>query len=347
MVKVSADLSSVTVVGFDLAKLVFQVCCLDAQGQVVLNRSLKRREVLPFFERLRGCLVGIEACGSAHHWGRALIARGHEVKLIPPAYVKPYVRRQKNDAVDAAAIAEAVTRPTMRFVAVRSIDNQAELMHHRVREMLVTQRTQMLNAVRAHLAEVGVIAAQGAHNARALAHLLASGHPDIPSCVAQALLPLAGRIDELDTQIDALDKHLAIAAKADPQARRLMTIPGIGPQTAHALVATLGPDGIAQFASPRELSAFLGLAPRQNSSGGKTRLGRISKMGNQYVRKLLVVGAHSVLCHRERHNDALRTWAKALIANKPFKLVAVAVANKMARLVYAVLTSQTDYTAKA
>lgn len=347
MGKLSVDLSSVTTVGFDLAKHVFQVCCLNAQGLVVVNRSLKRREVLPFFERLGACLVGIEACGSAHHWGRALIARGHEVRLIPPAYVKPYVRRQKNDATDAAAIAEAVTRPTMRFVVVRSIDNQAELMRHRVRDMLITQRTQLLNALRAHLAEVGIIAAQGAQNARALAHLLANEHPDIPACVAQALLPLVGRIDALDAEIDALDKQFALAAKTQPQVRRLMTIPGIGAQTAHAIVATLGPDGIAQFTSARELSAYLGLTPRQNSSGGKTRLGRISKMGNQYLRKLLVLGAHSVLCHKERHNDALRAWAKALIAHKPFKLVAVALANKMARIVFALLASQSDYTAKA
>lgn len=343
MSKVTPDLLSVTVVGFDLAKLVFQVCCVDAAGKVVLNRSLKRREVLAFFEKLPPCRVGMEACGSAHHWGRQLIARGHDVKLMPPAYVKPYVRRQKNDATDAAAIAEAVSRPTMRFVAVRSIDNQALLMRHRVRETLVGQRTQLLNALRGHLAEAGVIAAQGARNARALADLLANGHPDIPACVARALLPLARQIDELDTAIDVLDKELAADAKADAQARRLMTIPGIGPQTAHAIMATLGPDGIGQFGAPREFAAFLGLVPRQNSSGGKARLGRISKMGNAYLRKLLVVGAHAVLHHREKHTDPLRTWAKALLGTKPFKLVAVAIANKMARIVFAMLSGQTDY----
>ena len=347
MSKVTLDLSSVTVVGLDLAKHVFQVHCVDAGGKVVLNRSLKRREVLDFFRKLPICRVGLEACGSSHHWGRQLLALGHDVKLIPPTYVKPYVRRPKNDAADAAAIAEAVTRPQMRFVAVRSIDNQALLMRHRVRETLVAQRTQLLNSLRGHMAEAGLIAAQGARNARALAALLSEGHPDIPSCVAQALLPLATQIDELDTAIDVLDKEFAAAAKADAEARRLMTIPGIGPQTAHAIVATLGPDGIGQFSGSREFAAFLGLVPRQNSSGGKQRLGRISKMGNAYLRKLLVVGAHSVLHHCERHNDPLRNWAKALLATKPFKLVAVAIANKMARIVFALLSSQSAYTAPA
>lgn len=347
MSKVAPDLSSVTVVGLDLAKHVFQVHCLDATGQMILNRSLKRREVLDFFRRLPMCRVGLEACGSSHHWGRQLLALGHDVKLIPPAYVKPYVRRQKNDAADAAAIAEAVTRPSMRFVAVRSIDNQALLMRHRVRETLVAQRTQLLNSLRGHMAEAGLIAAQGARNARALAGLLSSGHPDIPSCVARALLPLATQVAELDTAIAALDKELATAAKADVEACRLMTIPGIGPQTAHAIVATLGPDGIGQFSGPREFAAFLGLVPRQNSSGGKQRLGRICKMGNAYLRKLLVVGAHSVLHYAKRHNDPLRNWAKALLAGKPFKLVAAAIANKMARIVFALLSAQTDYTAKA
>jgi transposase len=345
MSKVTPDLSSVTVVGLDLAKSVFQVHCVDAGGKVLLNRALKRREVMDFFRKLPNCRVGIEACGSSHHWGRQLLALGHDVKLMPPAYVKPYVRRQKNDATDAAAIAEAVTRPTMRFVAVRSIDNQALLMRHRVRETLVGQRTQLLNSLRGHMAEAGLIAAQGARNARALAGLLAEGHPDIPSCVAQALLPFARQIAELDAAIDVLDKEFAAAAKVDVEARRLMTIPGIGPQTARAIVATLGPDGIGQFSGPREFAAFLGLVPRQNSSGGKHRLGRISKMGNAYLRKLLVVGAHSVLHHRERHNDPLRNWAKALLAAKPFKLVAVAIANKMARIVFALLSSQSAYAA--
>ena len=263
---------------------------------------------------------------------------------MPPAYVKAYVKRQKNDAADAAAIAEAVTRPSMRFVPVRSIENQAQLMHHRVREMLVQQRTQILNAVRSHLSGIGLIAAQGAHHARSLINLLGEGHPDIPQCVAQALVPLAKQVAELDNAIKELDETITRAAKADADARRLMTIPGIGPLTAHAVVATLGPDGTSQFDGPRTFAAFLGLTPRQNSSGGKVRLGKISKMGNIYVRKLLVVGAHAVVQHHAKHDDALRNWSKRLLEGKPFKLVAVAVANKMARLIYALLTNGTDYT---
>jgi transposase len=285
----------------------------------------------------------MEACGSAHHWARSLQALGHEVKMIPPAYVKPYVRRQKNDAADAAAIAEAVTRPSMRFVAVRSIDNQALLMQHKARELLVGQRTSLLNALRGHLAEVGVIAAQGADHARALAALIEAGHEDIPACVAEALRPLTEQIAHLDAAIDKADKAILASARADTQARRLMTIPGIGPLTALAITATLGPDGAQQFSGPRELAAFLGLVPRQRSSGGKERLGRITKMGNAYLRKLLVVGAHAVLRHQAKHEDPLRQWVRRLLETKPFKLVAVALANKLARIAFAVLTSDRPY----
>ena len=347
MSKLPSDLSSVTTIGLDLAKHVFQVHCIDAEGRVLLARSLRRVQLLRFFASLPPCLVGLEACGSAHHWGRELLALGHDVKMIPPAYVKPYVKRQKNDAADAAAICEAVTRPSMRFVAVRSVENQAALMAHKVREMLVQQRTQLLNSLRGHLAEVGVIAAQGAPNGRALAALIVCDHEEIPRVVAQALMPIVKQLHILDAAIGAADKEMATSAKACPQARLLMSIPGIGPTTATALVATIGAGGISQFCSPREFAAFLGLVPRQNSSGGKERLGRITKMGNQYIRKLLVVGAHAVLHHAAKHSDPLRQWAKMLLIAKPFKLVAVATANKMARLVYAILSSQKPYATAA
>ena len=347
MKTLSADMASVTTIGLDLAKHVFQVHCIDAAGNVLLARSLRRAQLPPFFASLPPCRVGLEACGSAHHWGRELIALGHDVKMIPPAYVKPYVKRQKNDAADAAAICEAVTRPSMRFVAVRSIENQAALMSHKVREMLVAQRTQLLNSLRGHLAEVGVIAAQGITNGRALAALIEAGHEEVPECVAQALMPVVAQLAILDTAIHKADKEMAEAAKACSQARLLMSIPGIGPTTATALVATIGEGGVAQFSGPREFAAFLGLVPRQNSSGGKERLGRITKMGNQYIRKLLVVGAHAVLHHVAKHSDPLRNWAKALLATKPFKLVAVATANKMARMVYAILAQQNRYRAAA
>ncbi|QLC26840.1 IS110 family transposase [Parasphingopyxis algicola] len=340
-------MSSVTVVGLDLAKHVFQVHCVDTEERIVVARSLRRSQLLPFFASLPPCRVGLEACGSAHHWGRALMALGHDVKMMPPAYVKPYVKRQKNDAADAAAICEAVTRPSMRFVAVRSIENQAALMVHKVREMLVSQRTQLLNILRGHLAEAGVIAAQGACHGRALAALIEADHEDVPASVAEALMPVVEQLHHLDAAIAASDREIAAAAKACPQARLLMSIPGIGPLSASALVATIAEGGIDQFSGPREFAAFLGLVPRQHSSGGKERLGRITKMGNGYIRKLLVVGAHAVLHHAARHSDPLRKWAKALLASKPFKLVAVALANKLARIAYAILASQKPYTAAA
>ena len=263
---------------------------------------------------------------------------------MAPAYVKAYVRRQKNDAADAAAICEAVTRPSMRFVPLRSLENQAALMHHRVREMLVAQRTQVLNAVRGHLAEIGVIAAQGPKNARDLARLIAADAAALPPAVCAALAPLVRQRDRLDEEIGLADDAIKAMAKADERARSLMSIPGIGPVTASAIAASV--QDVSSFSGSREFSAYLGLTPRQNSSGGKERLGRVSKMGNRYLRKLLVVGAHAVLYNRKGHDDALRTWACKLMETKPFKLVAVALANKLARIAFAVMRDQTPYSAK-
>jgi transposase len=297
-----------------------------------------RNKLLEFFASLPSCLVGLEACGSAHHWARELVKLGHDARLMPPAYVKAYVRRQKNDAADAAAICEAVSRPSMRFVPLRSLENQAALMHHRVREMLVAQRTQVLNAVRGHLAEIGVIAAQGPKNARDLAKLMATDEDRLPYLVRAALAPLVRQLDRL------ADDAIKAMAKADESARRLMSIPGIGPVTASAIAASM--QDVSSFSGSREFSAYLGLTPRQNSSGGKERLGRVSKMGNRYLRKLLVVGAHAVLYNRKGHDDALRTWACKLMETKPFKLVAVALANKLARIAFAVMRDQKPYSAK-
>ena len=310
---------------------------------MIVAKALRRKDVLPFFASLGPCLVGMEACGSAHHWGRELMALGHDVKLIPPAYVKPFVKRQKNDKNDAAAIYETLSRPGLRFVKVRSIANQAVLMSHKAREMLVQQRTQLLNGLRGHLAEVGVIAAQGTCNMRSLGALIHEGHPQIPEAVRASLMPLVTQIEHLDSAIRAIDADIATQAKADPVSSRLMTIPGIGPITASALAATVGDP--SAFSGPREFAAFLGLVPRQNSSGGKTRLGPITKMGNQYLRKLLVVGAHAVLVHQARHSDPLRMWARKLLETKPFKLVAVATANKLARMAFALMSQNTRYTA--
>ena len=342
MRKQNIDLSAAVTVGLDLAKLIFQVHVVDGSGGVLLTRAIRRQDLLPFFEQLPPCLVGLEACGSAHHWARRLIGCGHDVRLMPPAYVKAYVRRQKNDAADAAAICEAVTRPSMRFVPVRSIANQAALMHHRVREILVAQRTQMLNALRGHLAEIGIIAAQGPNNARSLAALIGSGdEAEIPSTVQTALAPLVRQIEHLDAEIAVSDDAIEQLAKENETARRLMTVPGIGPVTASAIAATV--QDISAFEGPRAFSASIGLTPRQNSSGGKERLGRISKMGDRYLRKLLVVGAHAVLRHRRKGEDALRTWASRLLDTKPFRVVAIAVANKLARIAFALMRGGSRY----
>jgi transposase len=341
MSKLPSDLSTVTTVAVDLAKHVFQIHGCDATGRVIIAKALRRKDVLPFFASLPPCIVGMEACGSAHHWGRELMALGHDVKLIPPVYVKPFVKRQKNDKNDAAAIYEALFRPGLRFVKVRSIDNQAMLMQHKAREMLVAQRTQLLNGLRGHLCEIGIIAAQGACHMRSLGALIHEGHPDLPEAVRASLMPLIIQIGHLDDAIRKIDADIAMAARADPVTNRLMTIPGIGPVTASALAATVGDP--SSFSGPREFAAFLGLVPRQHSSGGKARLGRITKMGNGYLRKLLVVGAHAVLVHAPRHSDPLRMWAKKLLESKPFKLVAVATANKLARMAFALMSQNTRY----
>jgi transposase len=341
MGKSITDLSSVTTIGLDLAKHVFQVHGVDASGRVVIAKAVRRNKLLEFFASLPRCLVGLEACGSAHHWARELIKLGHDVRMMPPAYVKPYIRRQKNDAADAAAICEAVTRPSMRFVGVRSLENQAALMRHKAREMLVSQRTQLLNGLRGHLTEVGVIAAQGPRHARELAELIEACDETIPFEVCEALAPLVVQLRTLDEAIARLDRAITKLAQRDETARRLMSIPGFGPITASAMAATI--QDTSSFAGPREFAAFLGLTPKQNSSGGKQKLGRISKMGNRNLRKLLVVGAHAVLFHRKPHTDPLRMWAKKLIEKKPFKLVAVALANKMARIAFAIMRGETVY----
>ena len=341
MGKAKVDLNSVTTVGLDLAKQVFQIHAVDVDGRIVIASALRRKDVLSFFSSLPPCVIGLEACGSAHHWARELVKLGHDARLMPPNYVKAYVRRQKNDAADAAAICEAVTRPSMRFVPIRSVSNQAILMCHKVRELLVSQRTQLVNALRGHLAEVGIIAAQGPNGAYALAAAILEGDSSIPLCVRDALAPIIRKLQALNDEIAASDRVIIGLVKTDANARRLMSVPGIGPITASAIAASV--QDVAAFSGPREFAAFLGLAPRQNSSGGKERLGRVSKMGNRYLRKLLVVGAHAVLFHRKAHQDGLRVWAAKLMETKPFKLVAVALANKLARIAFAVMRDGSIY----
>ena len=321
-------------VGLDLAKNVFQLHGVDAKGRVVVRRRLRRAEVMRFFAELPPCRVGMEACAGAHHWARAIGEFGHEVRLMPPAYVKPYVRRQKNDMADAAAICEAVTRPSMRFVPVKSEAQQALLLVHRARDLLVRQRTSLINALRAHLAEFGVVVPKGAPHGRRLASLLLAGETHgLPAPALPVLQALAGQYQTLSEQIAGLERELRQRAVQDEATRRLLQIPGIGPITATALSATIVEP--TSFASAREFAAWIGLVPRQHSSGGHERLGGITKMGHAYLRRLLISGAQAVLLQDARNSAATSPWLERLLREKPRKVVAVALANKTARIVWA------------
>jgi transposase len=336
-------MSEIVTIGLDIAKNVFQLHGVDRSGKIVLRKALRRSQVPGFFSTLPPCLIGMEACATAHHWARTLMVYGHEVRLIPPAYVKPYLRRQKNDAADAAAICEAVTRPSMRFVPVKSPQQQSTLMLHGVRDLLIGQRTALINALRGHFAELGIVVAQGARNTRQLLAFLHEDNPDFPTAARIALQPLATMLLGIETQIARLDKAILAAHRSDPVSVRLATIPGIGPIVASCLSASV-PDA-SLFQGSREFAAYLGLVPRQHSTGGKARLGSISKMGNRHLRKLLVVGAHAALYSMKsgKTRTAMADWARSLLAKKPFKVVAVALANKMARIVWAVMARSTAY----
>ncbi|TIN72221.1 MAG: IS110 family transposase [Mesorhizobium sp.] len=331
-------MEKVSTIGLDVAKHVFQVHGVDAQGAVVVRRKLRRDDVVAFFTSLPACLIGIEACATSHHWARVLTALGHEVRLMPASYVKPYVERQKNDASDAEAICEAVTRPTMRFVPTKSEEQQSVLMLHRVRELLIRQRTMLVNALRGHLAELGIITRQGATGLSMLVALVEDeGHDLIPPLARSALFLLVQQLREVHEKVGELDRQIHIWHRSHELSRRLETIPGIGPITASAIVATVTDASL--FKSGRQLAAWLGLVPRQNSSGGKDRLGRISKQGDPYIRRLLVVGAHAVLRFCRKGKAAPTRWAAELLAKKPYNVVAVALANKMARIVWALMTT--------
>jgi transposase len=333
-------------IGIDLAKTVFQIHGVDAGGGVTIRRKLRRAEVLKFFEALEPCLVGMEACATAHYWARETGALGHDVRLMPPSYVKAYLRRQKNDAADAEAICEAVTRPNMRFVPVKSAERQSLLVLHRTRELLVRQRTMLINAIRGHCAEFGMIAPQGARrSADLIEQVCAADASVLPDLARSTLLMLAGQLDALAGQIHALERQLMIWHRQDEASQRLATIPGVGIITATALAASVTDPGL--FRSGREFAAFLGLVPRQNSSGGKDRLGRISKMGDGYLRKLLVVGATSVIRRADDNASATGAWVRSLMERKPARVVTVAMANKTARIAWAVLARGEVYRAPA
>ena len=332
----------ITTIGFDLAKTVFQVHGADGEGRVVLRRKLRRGKVLAFFAGLPSCLVGMEACASAHYWARELQALGHKVRLIPPQYVRPFVKTNKNDAADAEAICEAVTRPTMRFTPAKSAEQQSVLMLHRARELLVRQRTMVINALRGHCAELGLIVAQGASRVEELVAIIEDpGDERLPPLAREALGSLVEQLCSAQARIKQLEATLMAWHRSNQASRRLATIPGVGVITATALVATIG-DG-AQFRSGRQLSAWLGLVPRQHSSGGKDRLGRISKRGDGYIRRLLVHGARSVLRWRRAKPGTRPGWSDHLLARRPTNVVLVAMANKTARVAWALLRYERIY----
>jgi transposase len=335
----------ITTIGLDLAKRVFQVHGVDATGKVIVRKALRRAQVLPFFAKLPPCLIGMEACGTSHHWARELSGLGHTVKLMPPAYVKAYVKRGKTDAADAEAICEAVTRPSMRFVPIKSRDQQAALSMHRARNLLVKQRTQLINMMRGLLAEFGIDIPEGLERALSGARQVADGPmPDVPAVAGRIVLMLSQQTLSTDAQLREIDRALAYLQRSDDMARRLATIPGIGPIGATALAASVTDP--AQFRSGRQFAAWLGLTPLQNSSGGKERLGRITKMGDKYLRKLLVIGATS-LVRRARHKpETADQRLVGLLTRKPVRVATVAMANKMARIVWAVMTRGDVYQAR-
>ncbi len=334
-------MGEITTIGVDLAKNVFQVHGVDEAGTTVIRRQLRRRQVLPFFKKQPRCLVGLEACATSHYWAREIAALGHEVRLMPPRYVKPYVKRNKNDAADAAAICEAVTRPSMRFVAVKGAEQQGVLVLHRTRELLVRQRTMLVNALRAHLAEFGVVARVGLPQVKELLSVIADEADErIPALARTCLAGLARQLLSLEREIVASEKRIHAWHRASEVSRRLETTPGIGPITASALTVSISDPSL--FKNGREMAAWIGLVPKQSSTGGKERLGRISKQGDHYLRWLLVAGAMTVIRHAKRRGTA-DPWLANIIANKPTKVAAVALANKNARIAWALLSHGGTY----
>jgi transposase len=327
-------MDQIRTVGIDLAKSVFQVHGIDATGAVVLQRRLRRAHVIAFFAKLPPCLVGLEACASAHHWARQLRDLGHDVRLIPPRHVKAYVRRNKNDRADAEAICEAVTRPRTRNVPIKSEAQQAALMMHRTRDLLVRQRTMLVNALRGHLAEFGIVTPQGLGHVATLAAIVADKNDTrLPGSARDTLAVVVAQISAVDAAVADLETKILTWHQETDASRRLATIPGVGPLIASAIVATVPDPSV--FRSSREFAAWLGLVPRQNSTGGKERLGSISKQGDRYLRRLLINGAFSAL--RSKHGR-VDPWFVALRDRKPPLVAAVAVANKLARIAWAVMS---------
>jgi transposase len=337
-------MKEVSTIGLDIAKSVFQAHGADSDGRQLFSRRITRGKLLEFFAAQPRCLVAMEACGGAHHWARELMNMGHQVRLIPPAYVKPFVKRQKNDAADAEAICEAVQRPNMRFVAVKSEEQQASALVFRTRDLLVKQRTQTINAIRGHLAEYGWVAPRGASWVAFLGEQIDDElGATLPQAAREMFRIQLGMLEQLNLRVAHLDKEIARRAREDEVARRLMTIPGIGPIAATA-IAALAP-AAEIFRRGRDFAAWLGLTPKQKSTGGKTRLGRISKMGDRTIRRLLIIGASTVVKYASLRGAPEGSWLAGMLARKPRMLISVAQANKTARIVWAVLIKKEDYRA--
>jgi transposase len=335
-------MQTVATIGLDIAKSVFQVHGVDADGQVVIRRQLKRHVVLSFFEKLPRCLVGIEACASSHYWSRELQALGHTVRLMPPAYVKPYVKRQKNDATDAEAICEAVGRPNMRFVETKTAEQQSCLMLHRTRHLFIRQQTAVINAIRSQLAEFGVIAPVGRRGVDQLLTIVADrSDKRLPELARLCVAALGAQLQMLKARILEFDRLIRAWHRSNEASKRLDQIPGVGPALATALVASI-PDPRV-FRSGRDFSAWIGLVPKQNSSGGKDKLGSISKRGDRYLRSLFTAGALAVIRYAKIHGTRHRPWLTALLARRPTKVAAIALANKLARIAWAMMARSELY----
>jgi transposase len=335
-------MQAITTIGLDIAKSVFQVHGVDAAGQVVIRRQVKRRYVLAFFQKLPPCLVGVEACASSHHWSRELTALGHTVRLMPPAYVKPYVKRQKNDASDAEAICEAVTRANMRFVPAKTSEQQSGLVLHRTRHLFIRQQTSVINAIRAHLAEFGIVAPVGRHGVEDLLRVVADPNDKrVPDIARACLSALGAQLRSIKQQVLEFDRMIRAWHRSNETCRRLDDCPGVGPALATAVVASVA-DPTA-FKSGRNFSAWIGLVPKQHSSGGKERLGGISKQGDRYLRGLFVVGALAVIRYAKIHGTRHRPWLTTLLARRPTKVAAIALANKIARMVWAMMAKGERY----
>jgi transposase len=333
-------MADVHVIGLDIAKSVFQLHGLDDAAATVLQKRLTRARLLPFFEKLPPCLVGIEACATSHYWAREIGRLGHEVKLMPAQYVKPYVKRQKNDMADAEAICEAVTRPNMRFVAGKDPHEQSAMMLHKVRLMLNRQLVMLTNAIRAHMAEFGIVAPVGRGGVDRLLAVIGDETDDrIPGAARQCLQMLVAQLKVVKQQILENDRRVLALARSSELGRRLMAVPGIGPLVASALVACVPDPSV--FRCGRNMAAWMGLVPRQNSSGGKARLGSITKAGNRYLRQMLFAGAMAVI--RRAMQSKRRTWLVSLLERRKPKIAAMALANKNARIAWAMMTSGGAY----